>query len=104
MAYHIATGDDDLDGYVIRHDRDCNLPGCVNPAHLLKGTQDDNMRDLALAGNSTLRKLTPAAVLEIDELIEQNWSDAEIAEDYPVGRTAVANIRSGYRWGWLTGR
>lgn len=43
-------------------------------------------------------KLTEANVYEIRELIKNGSSHSEIAKIYGIGRTAVANIRSGKTW------
>jgi len=43
----------------------CNNKGCCNPAHLRLGTHAENMADLAVAGNNSLRKLSAARALEL---------------------------------------
>lgn len=42
VSYFLATGVDPV-GLVVRHR--CDNPPCVNPAHLLVGTQADNVQD-----------------------------------------------------------
>lgn len=64
-AYCIANGLAlaDIDGKVVRHT--CDNPRCVNPAHLVIGTQEKNMRDMAKRARGNTVKLTPQEVLGI---------------------------------------
>lgn len=41
---------DELDGLIIRHE--CDNTRCINPDHLVIGTQADNMRDMIQRGRS----------------------------------------------------
>lgn len=61
----------DINGQVVRHT--CDNPGCVNPAHLLLGSQADNVRDMierrrdrkAVGVRNRATKLTAADVQDI---------------------------------------
>lgn len=44
ISFEVYTGAT-ADGHVVRHS--CDNPPCINPAHLLVGTVQDNMRDMA---------------------------------------------------------
>ena len=48
LAYALYKGDPV--GLIVRHT--CDTPACVNPDHLLLGTQADNVRDRVLRGRS----------------------------------------------------
>lgn len=65
VAYvlHHGLSIEDIRGKVIRHT--CDNPRCINPLHLLAGTQADNMRDLAVRRRNGFLKLTEEQVAEI---------------------------------------
>jgi hypothetical protein len=48
LAWELANGRRLRDGEVVRHT--CDNPPCCNPAHLLVGTQADNIEDAAAQG------------------------------------------------------
>jgi predicted XRE-type DNA-binding protein len=103
------------DGIKVRHD--CDNPPCWNPAHLLVGTQADNMRDMSLRGRSGPTqhpqryrgenhggsKLTEARVVELLRLYERDkMSMKDIAEKFGVSRATVSHIINGRLWTHLT--
>jgi hypothetical protein len=99
-AFHAAFG---YWPKVCRHTCDNKL--CVNPEHLLAGTQVDNMRDAAERGQ-LLRgeqrksaKLTERSVREIkSRLAAGSETHERIAADYGVSRITVTDINAGRTW------
>lgn len=49
FSYQLLIGDLEPGLYVCHH---CDTPACVNPKHLFKGTQDDNMKDMKRKGRA----------------------------------------------------
>jgi hypothetical protein len=95
-------------GHVVRHT--CDNPSCVNPAHLLIGTQQDNIRDMVRrgrqgtgrgerAGNS---KLTEAAVRDIRRRASLGQTYTAIAQEYPISIAQTRNIAIGKSWAHVT--
>jgi len=54
ISYALHNGDIQ-DGLVVRHT--CDIACCVNPAHLILGTQADNVRDISKRGRMNAASL-----------------------------------------------
>lgn len=84
-------------GYVVRHR--CDNPSCVNPDHLLLGTQGDNNRDTAQRRRTPktrpwLWKLSDGDV----NAIRMSFATHEaMAQAYGVSKTTISFIRRGLR-------
>lgn len=87
----------------------CDVPACVNPAHLFLGTQRDNMRDMRAKGRgrngprplgsaNKSAKLTDDQAREIKRRLAEGETATSIAADFPVGRTTIGWIKSGKIW------
>jgi len=90
------------EGLCIRHT--CNNTSCVNPYHLIAGTQQDNMDDMIgqnrqakgeYNGNS---KLTENEVDKILKQLLQKVSVNSLATQYEVCVDTVYKISTGKRW------
>ena len=90
----------------------CDVPCCVNPAHLFLGTQTDNMADMRAKGrsatgdrngsrthpesypkgeNKSQAKLTNQQVLEIRAAV--GATRRQLSEKYGIGQTYVSKVR-----------
>jgi hypothetical protein len=56
LMYSMTHPKEDIKDSVIRHS--CDNPGCVNPDHLIKGTQKDNIQDQFDRGRHFSQKQT----------------------------------------------
>lgn len=87
-------------GTVARHT--CDNPICCNPAHLISGTQADNIRDMIDRGRSARpgAKLTADAVAEIRALLAAGGptTQREVAAAFGVRQTAISYIATGRSW------
>lgn len=96
----------DIAGIVIRHT--CDNPRCINPDHLIPGTQIDNIADRVLRGRSaTLRgesnpksALTNADVEYIRRVYVKNKRGlrASLAEKFNVSPATISDIISNRSW------
>jgi hypothetical protein len=86
----------------------CDNPRCCNPKHIRWGAYLDNKRDCISRGRDLKEKgsqrynaiLTEDQVSEIlaeAPLRKRGWGKAK-AEKFGVGKTAISNIVTGYRW------
>lgn len=89
-----------------------NCPGgdnraCVRPNHLWLGTRGDNNRDThqkrrtAVGEMLPQTKLKPANIPTIRELIDNHVTHREIAKNYGVSISAIAQIAVGKSWKWF---
>lgn len=90
-------------GMVIRHT--CHNPPCCNPAHLLVGTQRDNMLDKVAAGRHLHGEAHNKAKLT-DETALQAFNEAgsheEIGKKYGVSRHTIRDLKQGKSWRHVT--
>jgi hypothetical protein len=92
VVYELAYNDQLTEGDVIMHL--CDNPACCNPAHLQKGSQQQNMRDMLNKRRTGLPRHTTAF---IKKLIRLDKSDADIAEITGVSRSLINEIRHNKR-------
>lgn len=89
-------------GLLVRHK--CHNPSCVNPEHLVVGTQADNMNDCVKAGRQCKgetrpkAKLTEKQVVEIKSRVSMGAGTKELSEIYGVSKSTISNIKYGRRW------
>lgn len=92
------------DGLVVRHKK-CNNPACVNIAHLLIGTQGQNVQDRVESNRSAhnlgeasgTSKLTDEKVIQIksnpDGLLQK-----QLAKKFGVSDSQISGIVKGHMW------
>lgn len=102
LAYYLSLGPIP-DGLKVRHT--CDNPPCCNPAHLLLGTQADNMRDKKERGRaargerSHAAKVTEQIVADIRRRRAAGEPRLQVAAEYGISYTAVFSIERGRSWG-----
>lgn len=100
FADRLGVPIEQLRGVKIRHT--CDNPRCVNPDHLLAGTQADNMHDMAVRKRHVgYRKLTYEDAVAIRAQYiprHREFSQSALARKYGVSRSAILNILQNCNW------
>lgn len=96
VAYVLAYGDIPP-GFLVMHS--CDTPPCVNPAHLVLGTQADNMADAKAKGRlggprPSRQKISDA---QVDEIRASTEKYAVLAQRYGVSVTCISHVKNGSR-------
>ena len=110
LTYGVIPEHDSYHGICVMHK--CDNPCCVNPKHLLLGTQLENMQDSKNKGrkyygenrgeNSGRCTITELKASQIkDALQAQGNKLTKIAKTFSVGKNIVANIAYDKAWGHL---
>lgn len=87
---------------VVRHV--CDNPPCVNPTHLLPGTQADNTQDMARRGRSQQgvrhahAKLTEEDVMSIRQRRERGERVGSLAAEFGVSHSLISHIIARRLW------
>ena len=86
---------------VVRHF--CDNPSCINPLHLVEGTNQDNMNDRSernrqAKGRTSGRSKITENDAKMIKYFYEGWHHKDIAELYPVTKHQIHLIRSGKSW------
>lgn len=100
VAYEMYVGPIP-DGMYVCHR--CDVPACVNPAHLFIGDHDANMRDMADKGRANVRvgedheraKLTDEGAIAVRR---GQLSVADAARKFGMSKAAVYHVLAGRTW------
>lgn len=86
---------------VVRHT--CDNKFCINPNHLIIGTQSDNIIDCVKRNRHHNQKLTKEEVIEIKKELKNPYKgiNKELALKYNVTHNAISQIRTGRNWYWV---
>jgi hypothetical protein len=88
----IATG-----VFICHH---CDVPACVNPAHLFPGSQQDNLDDASRKGRlhttRTTKAFTLADRLAIYYLPYERGLHVRLAKEHGVSKPCISKIRHGH--------
>lgn len=85
----------------------CDNRACINPRHIIEGTQADNMRDKVIRGRAPRgesipnSKLTNAIVIEIRTKYtprHKSYSGIALATRYGVSPSTISEVVSLKRW------
>lgn len=101
-AYMVYKGQIPKGMYVMHT---CDVPGCVNPDHLLLGTPSDNNsdkirkhRDAFMKGTSSQLKLSQEDIKEIRRMSAAGVRNIDIAKKFNVSPSTTCDIKYGKRW------
>ncbi len=102
MSYLIFNGNIP-EGKVIRHI--CDNPTCVNPKHLLVGTQEDNLNDAVKRDRRVhLQKLTLNTATIIKTTLKHSPEDGiskKLAKLYNVSPAIISRIKTEKTWDFI---
>lgn len=79
----------------------CDVPSCVNPAHLFLGSHQENMRDMVQKGRSARGEKSVNTTLKESDVIAIRTdprSHRAVGLDFNLSRTAVQHIRRRRTW------
>lgn len=94
---------EDMKGFLVMHK--CDVRNCINPAHLMLGTDSMNMRDMVNKGRNVgftvgnkvgATKMTAELAAELRT--RKREPQVSLAKEYGISVPLVSMIMSGKRW------
>lgn len=86
----------------------CDNRSCINIDHLFLGTHAENMKDMkekkrcnpptGFSHKRPMAKLTNEQVIEIKNLLQRGYKQADIARDFKVSRQIISDISLNKTW------
>ena len=100
VAYERAYGPVP-DGMCVCHR--CDVPACVNPAHLFLGTYADNNQDRSQKGRTARQRgeahgMARLTEKQIAEIRSATGTQRDIGLRFGISQSHVSNIRNGHNW------
>jgi hypothetical protein len=89
---------------VVRHS--CDNTSCVNPLHLLVGTQQQNCFDRLIRGRrverlNNTRRLSVDIVTEMRRRARQGERGVALAHEFGISKSSTYQAIRGYTWSWI---
>lgn len=99
------------EGMIVRHT--CDNPSCINPEHLLLGTQKDNMKDMRIRSRENYSKNEVHRIKHLGEKnanakltekqarrikVDKKTSTKELMKIFGLAKSSICRIRSGKSW------
>lgn len=81
---------------VVRHT--CDNPWCVNPEHLVDGTQADNVQDMHERGRANHKANRKLTMEEAQYIRESSELGKDLAKRFGVGVATISRIKHGLRY------
>lgn len=76
----------------------CDNPACVNPKHLVGGTQKENILDCVSKGRHAAK--SKLCREQIEEVLTSKFSSRKLAEKFKVNQKTICNVRN-FRYKYL---
>lgn len=103
VSYVVHNGELDKSSVVMHT---CDNRACVNPKHLKKATQKENIIDCHMKGRASTQrgeesgtsKLTEKNARSIKKMLAEGVKQDEIAKTFGIHQSTVSNILSGRTW------
>lgn len=81
----------------------CHNPGCVNPRHLRWASNTENQQDRVRDNTSNRGRGSQLTKQHVLTIARSRSRSVALGDQFGISRQAVADIRSGRTWAWLTG-
>lgn len=78
---------------VVRHS--CDNPRCINPEHLLPGTQQDNMQDRLQRGRWAGGRPAALNTEQCEAIRQSTLTQRVLAAQYGVSQATISNVKRG---------